>query len=121
MKCGEKEWDCVREGKWMNDVVMEIFFREITRQADKIARIPFTLYDKQLQYPLASTKHWIPTDTSKLWILPACYNDHWVLVTIDNKKGMITQYDSLHRNTIAAERMAAYLKNLNDTEYTINL
>ena len=116
IQVGKREWSCLHDGRFLNDVVINMFVQHIQHTTDKIILYSTTLYD-YIQDPAANTKQWLEQDHSKLWVFPACEENHWALVTVNHQTKKITQLDTYYRTTRCARKMKKYLESLNYTNY----
>ena len=53
--------------------------------------------------------HWLPTQQRGKWYFMNCVNRHWILVMYDCQEKILTQYDTLRRDTGVAKRLKRFI------------
>ena len=114
---GEREQKCFEPEELLNDVFIYVFLRELIMTNDTVIAVPSILSHKLPSEIFKNIVLWLPVDCIKFWIFPACYDNHLCIITVNHKKKMVKQYDSIRTTERCARRIRNFLNKVYLTTY----
>ena len=84
VRVGQRERNCLQNGQYLNDLVVNYLLTDINDKTEIMSVIPSNLFANISIEPLENIAPWLP-DMRYDWAFPACVNEHWSLVVVEHR------------------------------------